>query len=699
MEKVAVSLTKTGKAQVKPTFKLDFWPFNYLGAVTATTGLRHRQRRRLGLQHARGGRRPHRRPGIELKDISVKWQQGSSWSGAATLTLRFANSYSLGAGFGLKDGDFDFLKGSIGGLNAAVSPGVFLQSIGFEVNRNPLTLAGNVGFSAGPQIAGKKAVTVGGGFKAVLDDPFVLELNGRAKLADRYDIGEAFLRYSSDGLFELGGKIDWDLKVAYASGKVSGFVDGLDAASIEGSVRGCIRIKWAPDPCAGAAMIASNIGIAACVDVYLGSAGVGYDWGGDFDLFWGDCDLGPWRPAGGASSARAAAAATNSFRLRPGLRSVAFAVEGTGGSPGVTLAGPAGERIAVSQATPRAQTGRMIAVQAGNDTTYVVVERPSAGVWTLSDDGAVPVRRIRQAFGLPEPSARARVSGRGASRTLSWRVRPIAGQRVRFAEIGARRAQCDRQHPRVGGKGSVPPGRRRRPPPPDSRARGAERRAADQPHGRLLPGAGAAAPGPSRKLRIARRGTGLVVSWKAPRPGFRHALALRLGDGRRLLRIVPAGSRSATIRGVASGYAARAAVTGLTHANGRGPTARAAIAGRPKARPAGGPWKVASTFDYVRRGSFAVSRGGRSVSGLSLTPGRLADRSCGKRTLRLSGSRTLSRGKRDGLAIWTAGSRVTLVQGRKRRRGRLELRFDGARSVVGEVTAKGCRLYFEARKR
>jgi hypothetical protein len=698
VEKVAVALTKAGKAQVSPTFKLDFWPFNYFGAVTATTAFATANDEGSDFNSLEVAVDKIAALGIELKDISVKWQEGTSWSGGATLSLRFAKAYSVGAGFGLKNGDFDFLRGSLGGINAAVSPGVFLQSIGFEVERNPFTLAGNVVFSAGPQVAGKKAVTVGGGFKAVLDDPFVIELNGRAKLVDRFDLGEAFLRYSSDGLFELGGKVEWDLKVAYANGQVSGFVDGLDAASLEGSVRGCIRIKWAPDPCAGAALIASNIGIAACVDVILGSAGVGYEWGGEFDLFWGDCDLGPWRPVRSGAGA-SAAAASNRFRLRPGLRSVAFAVEGAGASPGVTLVGPRGEQISVSQAVPSAQRGRMVAVQAGNDTTYVVVKRPSAGLWTLSDDGAVSVRRIRQAFGLPEPSAEARVSGSGASRTLSWRVRPMAGQRVRFVEMGRGVRNVITSTRAARGKTRFRPavgdGRRRRIVAMVEQNGGP--RATLRAGSYLAPGR----PRPlrPRRLRLARRATGLAVSWTAPRPGFRHAVALRLADGRRLLRIVPAGARSARFRGVASGYAARAAVTGLTNANGRGPTATAASRGRPSARPAGGGWRVASTFDYVRRGSFSVARGGRSVSGLTLTPGRMADRTCGTRKLQVRGSQRLALGKEARLAVWTAGSRVTVVQGRKRRRAKLELSFDGARSVVGEVKAKRCRLYFEARRR
>ena len=48
----------------------------------------------------------------------------------------------------------------------------------------------------------------------------------------------------------------------------------------------------------------------------------------------------------------------------------------------------------------------------------------------------MPIRQIREAYGLPKPVVHARVSGRGRTRTLSWRLRPIPGQKVQFAEYG-----------------------------------------------------------------------------------------------------------------------------------------------------------------------------------------------------------------------------------------------------------------------
>ena len=708
VQKVAVSLTKSGKAQVNPTFKLEFWPFNYFGSVSAAAGFTADNDHGSNFSQLEIKVAKLEALGVELKDVSIKWKEGGTWAGAATISVRFASPYSLTAGIGLKEGDLDFLKGAVGNLNVIVSPGVYLQSIGFGVERNPLTLSGTVGFSAGPSIAGKTAVSVNGTFKAKLADPLVFEVNGNAKLADKFSLGNVFMRYSSNGLFELGGKVDWDLDVAYVNGQVNGFVDGLRAAELEGMVHACIRIPWAPDPCAGGGFIVSNIGIAACIDVYIGSAGIGYEWGGDFDLWWGSCNLGPWRPAHG-SGARISAA--NDFQLRAGLPSAAFAVEGLGGAPNVTLRGPHGESVSVSSAVPLAKTKRFFAVQSGNDTTYVVIKHPAGGVWTLSSDGAVPIQRIRQAFGLPKPAAHATVSGKGRGRTLHWRVRPIKGQTVKFVEEGRGVRRVIAATTTGGGEKSFRPADG----PAGKRKIVALIEQNGRPRTSLSAGA-YQAPGPPhpvrpQRLRLARHGNKLSVSWNAPRQGFRHAAYLRRSDGVRLLRIAAADRGSVTFPAIRRGYGATVTVTGLGDANGRGPSAMARIAGAPPRRPAAGTWTVPSDFGYTRKGRLMVAKRGGAISGLRLTPGRAAAKACGKSELLVLGARRPVRISQVGLAKWAVGRRshgdadgvagvpVTVLRGHKRKHGKLELLFDGPRSGAGELELGACRLHFPVKKR
>jgi hypothetical protein len=713
VQKVAVSLTKAGKAQVNPTFKLEFWPFNYFGSISATAGFTADNDNGSNFTQLEIKVAKLEALGVELKDVSIKWKEGGTWAGTATLSLRFATSYSLTAGLGIKEGGLDFLKAAIGNINAAVSPGVYLQSIGFGLERNPLTLSGTVGFSAGPSVAGKTAVGVNGTFKAKLDDPLVFEVNGNAKLADQFSLGNVFLRYSSSGLFELGGKLNWDLDVAYVNGEVNGFVDGLKAAELEGMVHACIRIPWAPDPCAGGGFIVSNIGIGACVDVYLGSVGVGYEWGGDFDLWWGSCDLGPWRPAypSGARASDAHASAVNRFQLRPGLPSAAFEVEGVGGAPNVTLTGPHGETISATTAAPYTKTKRLFAVQSGNDATYFVLKHPAAGTWTLSDDGLVPIKQIRQSFGLPQPSVHTTVSGRGRKLTLHWRMRAIKGQRVQFVEEGRDVRNVIAASSAATGQVAFRP------------AEGAAGRRKivalvaqnGRPRASLVAGAyrapGRVHPARPQHLRIARHGARLTISWEAPKQGFRHAAYLERSDGARLLQVVAPDRGSVTFPAIRRGYGARVTVTGLTNANGRGPSASARIAGVPPRRPAAGAWTLLHTFDYARQGRFEVAGKGGAISGLSLVPGVAASKSCRRKKLMVLGAQRPSRVTRAGLATWAVGRRsarsadgvagvgITVLRGHKRLHGSLKLLFSGPGSGTGEVELKNCRLYFLVRKR
>ncbi len=708
VQKVAVSLTKAGKAQVNPTFKLEFWPFNYVGSVSVAAGFTADNDHGSNFSQLEIKVAKLEAAGVELKDVSIKWKEGGTWSGSATLTLRFASAYSLTAGIGLKDGDLASLNGAVGNLNVAVSPGVYLQSIGFGWERDPLALSGTVGFSAGPSVAGKTAVSVNGTFKAKLADPLVFEVKGNAKLADKFSLGNVFMRYSSNGLFELGGKLDWDLEVAYVNGEVNGFVDGLDAAELEGQVHACIRIPWAPDPCAGGGFIVSNLGIAACVDVYLGSVGVGYEWGGDFDLWWGTCDLGPWRPAY-PKGARIAAA--NSFRLRGGLPSAAFAVEGVGGAPDVTLTGPHGKTISASAATPFTKKKDLFAVQSGNDTTYFVIKHPPAGTWTITSDGVVPIHQVLQSFGLPRPSVHATVTGKGRARTLHWRLRPIKGQKVQFVEAGKGVRNVIATSSATTGQASFRPAEG----PAGKRKIVAMVEQNGLPRANLTVGAyrapGRLRPARPQHLRIGRHGNRLLVSWDAPKQGFRHVAYLRRSDDVRQLQVVAAGRHSASFPTVQRGYGATITVTGLTHGNGKGPTASAKIAGAPPKRPAAGAWRLSTNFGYVRKGGFSVAGRGGVISGLSLTPGPSATKACGKAKLLVLGAHKPRPLARFGLATWAVGRHsstsgdglggagATVKQGHKSRHATLKLAFDGPRAGSGEVELKDCRLYFEFAKR
>ncbi len=570
-----VAFLKSGKTNITPTIKLGFWPFNYFGAITTTTTFTTSNDGGADFSGMTLKISKVNALALELKDVELKWKEGNTWSGGAKVVLRFGKTYEIGAGFGLKNGEFDFIRGSVGGLNQPIGTGIFLQSIGFEVQRSPLALIGQIGLSGGPEVAGVKAVTVNGQLKAVLADPWVAEISGKAKVADRFELASAFVRYSSTGLFEFGAEAKFNLWRLGLNGKVDGWVDGLDAFNVEGSVSACLDV-WGPDPCGRAIALLSSKGVAGCIGAYGYYVGAGATWDFDFDAFTG-CDLTPYREVKPASLRAAGSGALRETNLPAGLPSAAWEVAAQGGPTGVTLKGPGGESVTVSRDKPVVQNDKFYAQLREDGTTFVLVDKPARGRWTLSDDGAARVTRVREGRGLPDPAPRATVRGRGRSRVLSWNLKPISGQRVTFVEIGkdVRNAITTTNAP----NGSVrfrpadgPAGKRRIVAMVEQGGRPRRNETAGS-----YRAPGMAKPGKPRKLKIKRSGSRLVVTWQPNPRGFRHALRFALSDGTQQVQVVPAKRRSFTLRGVPRSVKATVTVTGLTKANGKGPSARAAL--------------------------------------------------------------------------------------------------------------------------
>jgi hypothetical protein len=230
------------------------------------------------------------------------------------------------------------------------------------------------------------------------------------------------------------------------------------------------------------------------------------------------------------------------------------------------------------------QNDRFYAQLRQDGTTFVLVNKPAAGRWTLSDDGTAPVTGVREARGLPKASAKAVVRGRGHSRVLSWKLRKIPGQRVTFAEVGRDVRNAIRTT--TSSAGSV----RFRPAdgPAGKRSIVAIVEQDGFPRTTLTAGSyrapGRPKPAKPRSLRLARKGSRLTVSWKPGSPSLRHAVYVQLGDGRRVAEVLDRKRRSFTLKGVSSKVGAKVRVTALSAANAKGPAAsRSLKAGRKRA--------------------------------------------------------------------------------------------------------------------
>jgi hypothetical protein len=217
-------------------------------------------------------------------------------------------------------------------------------------------------------------------------------------------------------------------------------------------------------------------------------------------------------------------------------------IDGRGGAPDVTVSGPGGLRLSSNGRALATQPRLIIARDAARQRTDVVILHPRAGIYRVrAAAGAVPVARVSAAHGFT-PRIRARVTGRGATRRLRYRVNAEPGEKVTFIERGG---GVDRL---IGTTSHARGTLRFRPAPGAAGVRQivASGTAGGVP---LVLRAGVAdgghetvasyrAPGPRRLGRVShvlayRTGTRLHVSFHAARGAQRYAVMVALGNGLR----------------------------------------------------------------------------------------------------------------------------------------------------------------------
>ncbi len=572
---VQIQFTAAGGATVTPTLTLKLWPFNYLGGVTATPSVTVSNTAppqwssfevKIGSVQAFG---------FGLKNVDLKIVSDNTWQGSATIVLPTPNNFGFTLGIGLKNGNLDYLKGGVTGLNIALVDGIFLQSLALSGGGAGVPWDGTIGLTAGPQVAGKSAVAITGDVIYTPGNTWSLEVKGNAKLGGLFNAANADVKYISDNTLTLSASVGIDASIASLTGGINGWIQGTSAFSLTGSIKACINL-YITSACAAANALVSSIGIAACINIAdVLSGGIGYYWGGSFDAFSG-CNLGPWTPTMSAVDTLASGH-SRTVSLTGGLPSAVFRLTSPLGAPGVRVSGPGGVSITGTRTHPYVHRGNAVVLVTKADATYVVVKDPAGGNWKLTNLGPVPVQQINEADGLPQPSVHAAVTGSGSRRTLTWNLRKIADQKVQFAEYGNEVRHLITTTSAASGKVRFAP-----------QAGPAGRRtivAIVQQYG--LPrktltvasfhAAGPPKPGKVTKLKLTRKGSSIVVTWKAPKSPFRHAVYAVLTNGSKLVLIVPAGASKATFAGIAKTVGATVSVTGLTVAGGKGPTVTARL--------------------------------------------------------------------------------------------------------------------------
>jgi hypothetical protein len=529
-------------------------------------------------------------PGLGLHDIVASYKGGDLWTMTAGVRLPTPISTDITGEVGVRGGKFDHASGQAQyDGKGPLAYGVRLQRIAFAVEVKPkssqcaptlngarpvIALCGTVQLAAGPSLMGNPMISVDGGlgWLAYENRPAVFRAYGSMQIVN-IPLAKATFELRSNGYVAASAYVGYAIKdLASIKGNLSLAMKGAQF-NAEGSVNACID---AVDLCAGAAALYSSAGMAIClnVDTWLGDwhPGLGMRWGKAPKAYFSGCDLAPYRAVLSAT----AASATKRVTVPAGLPGVVISARGAGGAaPDVTFVGPRGERLAAPKDKNYAGgRGFLVIKNPREGVTQVAIAKPSAGAWRVEVNAGSPaVTQVQTAHGLAQPAVHARVSGRGARRTLSYKIDAQPGQVVRFEERG-------RTAGAVIGRARGSHGTLRFAPA----AGAAERRTIvavveqDGAPRAVLRVASyraprAAKPGAPRELRVRRAGTRVVASWKTTAAA--STVRVALSDGRRL--VLRSRNGRATVRGVARGVRATVEVRGTTAAGVEGAPASARL--------------------------------------------------------------------------------------------------------------------------
>ena len=350
-------------------------------------------------------------------------------------------------------------------LNRRVAAAVFLQRFGgtfqcvSEGGDILVKLAANGGVSVGPRIAigsfETEAVSLDGTITLTIPvtgtAPVSLAVEGTGKLVD-FPVSQQAVEYTAPATIKVTGGVDLSIggygaELTY--GEQGSFVSPT-AFNIEAAGSANLFLVQA-----SADAVFSSTGFAVCIGDGNERVGFGKAWNGELTAFT-VCDAGPFRAS---PSARAAQAAGPFFDVGADRPLTVVAAEGAGAPPKVVLDGPGGERIQTPAGPDGISNGEVLLVQDDDaDTTFVALFSPAAGRWNIGTaPGSPALARVRFARELPPVRVRARVSGRGTRRVLTWRARGLDGQRLELVERSARGAHLVTSTRRASGRARFTP--------------------------------------------------------------------------------------------------------------------------------------------------------------------------------------------------------------------------------------------------
>jgi hypothetical protein len=517
---------------------------------------------------------------IGLNELTVSYDGDGLWEISAGVALPPPIPYEIDGAVGIQDGAFAYGEAQIDNLNIGFGP-VFLQRIKFRIEVNPkksecvpkygiqkinvddllhdigvhqhpppiieidhgipnFALCGEVELTAGPTIPFVDVAAIrldaGLGFATYPDRPAVLRAYGQVYLVE-IPLADALFQLHTNGYVKMRAEFNVGLAdVAHIEGFLN-FEMLAPKFNAEAWIEACVDLI---SLCAGARGLISSKGVAICLRLppFDWQPGFGYVWGGDFDIYWSGCSVGPYKEQINASAAGTAMAAGTGqvLEVKSGLPGFAVTVTGEGAPPKVTLLGPNGEQYTTPDSDEAITEGEYWLIKDPRfNTTSIAVPDPAPGRWELVvDDDSVPVTSIQQADGLDEPEVSAKVRGSGHSRQLQYRVTPLEGQVVTFVEDGA--SAGDIIGVAKGAQGQI------RFRPADGTAEQRDIYAVVEQDGFVrdrikvasYKAPGAFRPPKPQQLRVKRTASALRLSWRRSSGAREYEVRVHLSDGRHL---------------------------------------------------------------------------------------------------------------------------------------------------------------------
>ena len=552
---------------------------------------------------------------IEVLPMTIKYQgKTDTWSGAARVVLPSPAKPrpQVGASFTYSKGRLTSARVTAINANLPFGPPpsaalTKLQMIDAAFKyEDALSLNGAVGFSVDtPPVAGRSKrlaeliLTAGYNFKA----PGQWAGSGVFKMLGD-ELGHAKVEYWN------GGKLSFDVaaKRTFGVGMTLGVQGSIKGAIERGTLTGTGKTQVSAGPfSAGGTVTLSDKTLVACLDGYPGGGGTYVLETKQLKLFEGcgnpslkdavkkakeDYDnLKKAKSAPKAKAKRAQAAADGTialgqFSVADDLPFTVLAAEGQDGVPQGAFVAPNGTRYAAPAAGQSAPvSGGFALSDPATNRVYLSIARPAAGLWRFEPSpGSVQLAAGLQSDGDDDPKVRAKVTGKGGSRTLEYDADLPDGMTVRFREDGQETTQ-ELGGPRGDGNGEV------RFAPADSTSRQRKIVALFERDGALVGEAVVASfrvtadgrPGRVSDLRVSRAGDdALRVRFDGADDADAHRIVVRLGDGGERVVELDGGARSTLIDGVERDVSATVTVQGVNVAGAGPATSKRVAAGKPR---------------------------------------------------------------------------------------------------------------------